>query len=150
MENNTEVWQSEGNQVFKLREKGFYQGQATYERDFVITVDGGPPGPIEERDARRKLLAEHVAACLNNVMGAGKTAVKTGFNYPEDGRSAISVAELKRFVSFWPEVNRDGEPTEVWIGNEKGGSRPAVEMVALNYRELDDGTECADIILSTN
>lgn len=46
----------------------------------------------------------------------------------------LTVLELKRLVANWPELNDDGELTEVWIGNKDGLSNPATEIVSLNNR----------------
>jgi hypothetical protein len=62
------------------------------------------------------------------------------------------VAELKALIRDWPEVNDDGEPTEVWISDTDelgtGVSSSAREVCPLNLRQLGDGSMTADLLLS--
>ncbi len=45
----------------------------------------------------------------------------------------LTVKELKEIVNSWPEVNDEGEPTEVWVGNDHHSSQ-VTEVWPLNVR----------------
>lgn len=62
----------------------------------------------------------------------------------------MTVKELKELVKDWPEVTNYGEPTEVWIETGHGLSSPVVVAMALNLREMEDGTKSADLVLESN
>lgn len=61
----------------------------------------------------------------------------------------LTVAELKKILAEWPEVDGNGEPTHVWISNEATGvSNTVSEVSPLNRRQSDDGTHVwADLFL---
>lgn len=59
----------------------------------------------------------------------------------------MTVKELKEIIKDWPEVNSEGEPTEVWVGNANGTSNPVYSAASLNKHTLEDGTPTADFIL---
>lgn len=64
------------------------------------------------------------------------------------GRPAgVTVAELKRLLDGWPEVDASGEPTEVWLSTGWCLSSPCVEVLPLNLRVCEDGTRTADVLL---
>lgn len=76
----------------------------------------------------------------------GKEVV-TGITKYQNG---MTVAELKLLISYWPEVDENGEPCEVWISNGAGLSSQARESCALNLRENALGNKIwADLMLST-
>jgi len=62
----------------------------------------------------------------------------------------MTVKELKELVKDWPEVTNYGEPTEVWIETGRGWSSPVVVAMALNLRDMEDGTKTADLVLESN
>jgi hypothetical protein len=62
----------------------------------------------------------------------------------------MTVKELKALIKDWPEVNHEGEPTEVWIETGRCLTSPVVVAMALNYRVMDDGTKTADLVLESN
>ena len=55
--------------------------------------------------------------------------------------------QLKETILNWPELDRDDEPSQVWIGSGKNTSRPAFEICILNLRELDEGGRTADLLI---
>lgn len=62
--------------------------------------------------------------------------------------NGLTVAELKRIISDWSEINEDGEPCKVWLGDGRGLSNEVKEVTPLNLRRSEDGTKkWADIIL---
>jgi hypothetical protein len=61
----------------------------------------------------------------------------------------LTVADLKALIKNWPEVNDDGEPTEVWIRDTYEGmevSSSAKAVCPLNLRQLEDGSFTADLL----
>jgi len=68
-----------------------------------------------------------------------------------DYKNGMTVAELKKVVSMWPEVDGNGNPTEVWIENysDLGMSNQVKHITPLNQRiSGDDMVVSADILLS--
>lgn len=63
--------------------------------------------------------------------------------------NGMTVKQLKELIKDWPEMDRDGEPTEVWIETGKGLTSPVTMATTLNLREMDDGTETADFLLES-
>jgi hypothetical protein len=60
----------------------------------------------------------------------------------------MTVAELKRLLADWPEVDEHGEDCEVWIVSRDGTSNVVHEAWPLNRRESEDGTKrWADLCL---
>lgn len=60
----------------------------------------------------------------------------------------LTVAELKRHIANWPEIDTSGEPTEVWIQSGDMLSRQCVAIEVLNLRTKEDGTETSDLLFS--
>jgi len=58
--------------------------------------------------------------------------------------NCITVAQLKKLLADWPEVDGDGEPTQVWIETGEMLSSPAVMACPLNRRG-----NAADLIISS-
>lgn len=56
----------------------------------------------------------------------------------------ITVRELKEILSKLPNTSEDGEPYEIWIGNEGGTSNVLTLVVSLNIKK--DG---CDVLLET-
>lgn len=48
----------------------------------------------------------------------------------------MTVTELKRVLSTWPEHNEDGEPSEVWIESGHGNSSEANGIHTLGKSDL--------------
>ena len=48
----------------------------------------------------------------------------------------LPVAELKKHIADWPEIDANGEPTGVWLETGRGLSSQCVGVEILNYREL--------------
>ena len=70
-------------------------------------------------------------------------------NFPTEplfSRSGVTVAELKKYIADWPETNRDGEPTEVWVRDGDGYSHPCGVVYPLNVRTMDDGSKTSDLL----
>lgn len=64
--------------------------------------------------------------------------------------NGMTVKELKELVKDWPEVDVNGEPTEVWMETGRGLSSPVRVAVKLNYRKDDEtGEEWSDLIFET-
>jgi hypothetical protein len=62
--------------------------------------------------------------------------------------NGLTVAELKRLVADWPEVDEHGDPFAVWLGCGHGTSNVVTEVWPLNGRENEDGTKrWADLLL---
>ena len=60
----------------------------------------------------------------------------------------MTVKELKEIIKDWPEVDGNGEPTEVWINSGKGLSSIANSAVKLNTRiNIETKQEWSDILL---
>jgi hypothetical protein len=59
----------------------------------------------------------------------------------------VTVRQLKAALADWPELNAEGQPTEVWVGSSGGVSNPCVSCWPLNPRL---GGDVADIILEIN
>lgn len=66
-----------------------------------------------------------------------------------EGGHCLTVAQLKALVRDWPETNRDGEPTEVWIETGWCLSSPVTSARPLNLRDQHGGGTTADIILAS-
>lgn len=64
-------------------------------------------------------------------------------------KNGMSVKELKELVKDWPEVNRDGDPTEVWIDDGRGLTNIVMDFSPLNLRILDEDESVltADILI---
>lgn len=60
----------------------------------------------------------------------------------------ITVAELKRHIADWPEMDASGEPTEVWLQSGDMASRPCVAVEVLNLRRVNDDEETSDLLFS--
>jgi hypothetical protein len=63
--------------------------------------------------------------------------------------TGLTVKELKTIIKDWPEVNRDGQPTGVWIETGEMLSSQVVIIVPLNKRIIEDGSYCADILFES-
>ncbi len=63
-------------------------------------------------------------------------------------KTPLTVKELKKIIADWPEENRDGEPTEVWISTGIFLSSQCTSFDRLNWRTKEDGTETGDILLT--
>jgi hypothetical protein len=59
----------------------------------------------------------------------------------------MTVAVLKEMLTDWPELDENGEPTEVWIETGRGLSSQVREIGTLNARVCDDGLRVADLYL---
>lgn len=59
----------------------------------------------------------------------------------------LTVAQLKRHIADWPEIDASGEPTEVWIQTSRGSCQ-CLTIDVLNLRTRDDGTETSDLLFS--
>ena len=59
----------------------------------------------------------------------------------------LTVTELKRLLTSWPERNEDDEPTEVWLSDGNGISNQAREVWPLRLCTASDGSERADLML---
>lgn len=64
--------------------------------------------------------------------------------------NGMTVKELKALIKDWPELDRDDEPTQVWIETGRGLTSPVCVAMTLNLRQLDDGTETSDIVFESN
>ena len=60
-------------------------------------------------------------------------------------KSGLTVRELKEFIKDWPEIDSNGNPTEVWVEIGEGVSAPALEVWPLNCKREKEG-EFADIL----
>lgn len=66
----------------------------------------------------------------------------------DDCRKTITVTQLKREIEHWPEINRDVEPTEVWVQTGINSSSPCKNITKLNLRPLAKENEWAcDLLL---
>lgn len=65
---------------------------------------------------------------------------------PLENVNGITVAQLKEYIASWPEVDLNGDPTEVWLETGKNLSSVARFVVPLNVRTTKEGFT-ADIIL---
>jgi hypothetical protein len=55
-------------------------------------------------------------------------------------KRGITVSELRALIRDWPEFDRNGEPSMVFIETGMGLSGPCVEASTLNlYEEFKDG-----------
>lgn len=59
----------------------------------------------------------------------------------------VTVAELKRHIADWPEMDASGEPTEVWVQSGDGFSKACVAVEVLNLRGTPQG-ETSDLLFS--
>jgi hypothetical protein len=57
--------------------------------------------------------------------------------------NGITVKKLKEMIKDWPEVDKDGELTEVWLGNGQGLTNVCTSIWPLNVRE-----NAGDILLN--
>lgn len=48
----------------------------------------------------------------------------------------VTVRQLKDFLKDWPEIDDNGDPFEVWIGNGDGLSTPATSICKLNQFDI--------------
>jgi len=65
---------------------------------------------------------------------------------PLVNKLGVTVAELKRHISNWPETDAMGEPTEIWIETGEMICGPCVSIELLNYRTRQDGTPTSDLL----
>jgi len=49
--------------------------------------------------------------------------------------NGLTIAELKEYVKDLPEYDDNGEPFEVWLGNDKGTSNVCAEIFPLNKKK---------------
>jgi len=63
-----------------------------------------------------------------------------------DNETVVTVAQLKAIIKDWPELDLNGEPSEVWVATGKNLSSPVCSVSALNHRKNSTG-ESADVIL---
>jgi hypothetical protein len=79
----------------------------------------------------------------------GYAVVKTGWQPPGILRfsGGMTVADLKRVIADWPEINHDGTPCEVWIGDGDGHSSQARNLSPLTIRTNEDGRDLADVLI---
>ena len=68
------------------------------------------------------------------------------FGICEFDGGVMTVADLKEMIKDWPELDRDGEPSEVWMETGWCRSSPVTTAGSLNFREDEDG-EHADFII---
>jgi len=62
--------------------------------------------------------------------------------------NGMTVRQLKDLIRDWPEDDINGEPTEVWVDNKDGTSRPVFAVWPLNLRKGHDGVDKADVLLA--
>ena len=65
-------------------------------------------------------------------------------------KNGMTVKELKELVKDWPEEDRMGDPTEVWVETGENLSSPVTIAGTLNHR-IDDknAREWSDLILGS-
>jgi hypothetical protein len=61
-------------------------------------------------------------------------------------KNGMTVKELKEIIKDWPEMDKYGDPTEVWVGHNDNLSSPVRELWILNHDKCD-GQESADLLL---
>lgn len=70
-------------------------------------------------------------------------ALSTIVQFPD----GMTVKELKEIIKDWPEVDDNGEPTEVWIGARDGTSNQVQSVCSLNRCDMGDGSVSASFLL---
>jgi len=65
-------------------------------------------------------------------------------------KNGMTVSDLKKIMSEWPENDDDGEPCEVWICDDKGLSNQVRTATPLNMRRSKNGEKVwADLLLES-
>ena len=60
----------------------------------------------------------------------------------------MTVTELKDIIKNWPETDKNGDPCQVWIGNEKCTSDEARSAWPLNVKTTKSGSSTYDMLIS--